>query len=281
MHAQSGRWPKNTTLIFLHQILTVRFIDACAPEENEKKLSGLLDEDRAMAWKQLRSSTLSAKWRAMCTGALIPLLTATVIGVLYIITYVCYQTIYNCQFHDTETIPEKAQWIRTLSDVTGCVFLHLWFYGGVLLLFRPYQVMGLNGKLFLVAFLLFSLDATYRVALQLLGISRSKLSVLLKIPLNGLFLLSICWKNYLSTNAFRTLTKRRYLVLKIISPSRFSFIIGIFVPSYIYLMYGKQDAKGKLLMAIFSPLIGVVLEVISRLCVQRLWCMTHPGYSFV
>ena len=174
MHAQSGRWPKNTTLIFLHQVLTVRFIDACAPEENEKKLSGLSDEDRAMAWKQLRSSTLSAKWRAMCTGALIPLLTATVIGVLYIITYVCYQTIYNCQFHDTETIPEKAQWIRTLSDVTGCVFLHLWFYGGVLLLFRPYQVMGLNGKLFLVAFLLFSLDAIYRVALQLLGISRSK-----------------------------------------------------------------------------------------------------------
>ena len=37
--------------------------------------------------------------------------------------------------------------------------------------------------------------------------------------------------------------------------------MGIFVPSYIYLMYGKQDAKGKLLMAIFSPLIGVVLEV--------------------
>ena len=114
MHAQSGRWPKNTTLIFLHQILTERFIDACAPEENEKKLSGLSDEDRAMAWKQLRSSTLSAKWRSMCTGALIPLLTATVIGVLYIITYVCYQTIYNCQFHDTETIPEKAQWIRTI-----------------------------------------------------------------------------------------------------------------------------------------------------------------------
>ena len=31
--------------------------------------------------------------------------------------------------------------------------------------------------------------------------------------------------------------------------------MGIFVPSYIYLVYGKQDAKGKLLMAIFSPLI--------------------------
>ena len=121
-----GRWPKNTTLIFVHQILTVRFIDACASEKNEEKLGGLSDEDRAMAWKQLRPSTLSAMWKAMCTGALISLLTVTVIGVLYImISYVCYQTIDNCQFHDTETIPEKAQWIRTLSDVTGCVFLHL------------------------------------------------------------------------------------------------------------------------------------------------------------
>ena len=104
----------------------MRFIDACASEKNEEKLGGLSDEDRAMAWKQLRPSTLSAMWKAMCTGALISLLTVTVIGVLYImISYVCYQTIDNCQFHDTETIPEKAQWIRTLSDVTGCVFLHL------------------------------------------------------------------------------------------------------------------------------------------------------------
>ena len=45
----------------------------------------------------------------------------------------------------------------------------------VLWRFRPYQIMGLKGKLFLVAFLLFSLDALYRVALQLLRISLSKL----------------------------------------------------------------------------------------------------------
>ena len=106
--------------------LNVRCIDACTPEENEETLSGQQDEDRAMAWKRLRPSTLSTVWKALCTSALISLLTAAIIGVLYImITYVCYQTIYNCQFHDTETIPEKVQWIRTLSDVTGCVFLHL------------------------------------------------------------------------------------------------------------------------------------------------------------
>ena len=156
--------------------LNVRCINACAPEENEETLGGQQDEDRAMAWKRLRPSTLSTVWKALCTGALISLLTAAIIGVLYImITYVCYQTIYNCQFHDTETIPEKVQWIRTLSDITSCVFLYLWFFGGVLLLFRPYQIMGLKGKLFLVAFLLFSLDARYRVALQLLRISLSKL----------------------------------------------------------------------------------------------------------
>ena len=69
----------------------------------------------------------------------------------------------------------ESAWIRKLSDIISCVFLYLWFFGGVLLLFRPYQIMGLKGKLFLVAFLLFSLDALYRVALQLLRISLSKL----------------------------------------------------------------------------------------------------------
>ena len=262
--------------------LNVRCMDACTPEENEETLSGQQDEDRAMAWKRLRPSTLSTVWKALCTSALISLLTAAIIGVLYImITYVCYQTIYNCQFHDTETIPEKVQWIRTMSDITGCVFLYLWFFGGVLLLFRPYQIMGLKGKLFLVAFFLFSLDALYRVALQLLGISHSKLSVLKKIPLNVLFLSSVCWQIYLLTNAFRSLSKRLNLFFKMLMPSCFPFAIGIFVASYIYPMYSKQDGKGKLLIAIFSPLIGVVLKVISRICVQRLWRITHPGRSFV
>ena len=64
-------------------------------------------------------------------------------------------------------------------------------------------------------------------------------------------------------------------------PSCFPFAIAIFVASYIYPMYSKQDGKGKLLIAIFSPLIGVVLKVISRICVQRLWRITHPGRSFV
>ena len=33
-------------------------------------------------------------------------------------------------------------------------------------------------------------------------------------------------------------------------------------------------------MALFAPLIGVFLKVISRICVQRLYNITHPGYSY-
>jgi len=50
------------------------------------------------------------------------------------------------------------------------------------------------------------------------------------------------------------------------------------VAASIYPAYNKQERKeGKLLIALFAPLIGVVLKVISRICVQRLRDITHPG----
>ncbi|RMX58090.1 hypothetical protein pdam_00013858 [Pocillopora damicornis] len=40
--------------------------------------------------------------------------------------------------------------------------------------------------------------------------------------------------------------------------------------------------NGKLLIALFAPLIGVVVKVTSRICVQRLHRdYIHPGYSYV
>ena len=49
----------------------------------------------------------------------------------------------------------------------------------------------------------------------------------------------------------------------------------------IYPAYNKQNKEGKLLIALFTPVFGVVLKVISRICVQRLYNITHPGYSYV
>ena len=274
-----------TTLDYLAASrIDIRVINACSPEEDEEIQENQQHEDRAMAWKRLRPSGVRAVCKSMYIGALISLLTATIIGSLYsLISYVCYQTMFNCEFHPRESIPMKIQWIRTLSDATSCGFIYMWLFVDMLLLLRPYQLMGVKRKLILVIFLLFCLDVLYRVLLQIFEVSYSKPSTTQKIPLFVLFLISLCWQGYLLTNHFQEPLRRRRMniFLQMISPSCFTFVIGIFTVSFIYPMYNKQNDNGKLLIALFAPLIGVVLKVILRICVQRLWNITHPGYSYV
>ena len=264
--------------------LDVRVSSACSPEEHEETQQSQPYEDRAMAWKRLRPSGVRTVCKSMYIGALISLLTATIIGSLYSsITYVCYQTMLNCQFQPNKSIPLKIQWIRTLSDATSCGFIYMWFVVDVFFLFRQYQLTGVKRKLVLVTFLLFCLDALYRVILQGLGISHSKLSNTQKIPLFVFFLISLCWQGYILRNHFQVLSRghRMKLILQMTTPGILTFLIGIFTVCVIYPMYNKQNEKGKLLIALLAPLMGVVLKVISRICVQRLWNITHPGYSYV
>ena len=235
-----------------------------------------------MAWKRLRPSVLRTVCQSMYIGALISLLTPAIIGLFYImICYVSYETIRNCQLHQGETIPVKIQWIRTLSDVIGDAFLYVWFFVGMVFLFRPYQLKGVKRKLVLVAFVLFCVDTVYHVVLQVCGISHSKLSVTQKIPLYVIFLISICWQVYLLTNHFRNLSSRATLFIQLITPYCFNLFSGIFITSFIYPMYNKQTEHGKLLIALFSPLFGVIFKVILRLSTQRLKRITHPGYSYI
>ena len=266
--------------------LNVRVINACSPEENEETQEDQKDEDRAMAWKRLRRSALSTACKSMYIGALISLLTATIIGSIYmLIIYVCLNTINDCEFYPGKSIPDKVQWIRSISDAISCSFLYIWFFACALFLFRPYQLKGVKRKLFLVAFLLHLLDTCYRFALQALGISHSKLSGSQKIPLNVLFVMSICWQAYFLTNHFRMRRTRRQTVtlfLQINVPLFSVVILAISVAYIIYPVYKQQskESKIRLVIAVFAPLIGVVLKVISRICVQRLWNITHPGYSY-
>ena len=54
------------------------------------------------------------------------------------------------------------------------------------------------------------------------------------------------------------------------------------VANLVYPAYNGQDKNGKVIIAIFAPLIVVLLKGASRLCVQRLLCrISHPGTSFV
>ena len=128
-----------------HQLMEVRrtLRDACEPEENEDAQDHQQGEDTEMAWKRLRPSALRTVCQSMYIGASISLLTATIIGSMYmLISYVCYQTTRNCEFHQKESIPVKIQWLRTLCDVVGTAFLYMWFFVGLQFLFRPHQLRG-------------------------------------------------------------------------------------------------------------------------------------------
>ena len=256
-----------------------RVTNTISPDEDGDEQQ---NEDDEMAWKRFRPSVLRTIGQSMYIGALISLLSAVILGLFYItIAYLSYETARKCHFQPKETIPVKIQWIRTLSEVIGDAFLYMWFFAGMLFLFRPYQLKGVKRKLILVDFVLFCVDTVYRVVLQVFGISHSKLSVTQKIPLNILFLISICWQVYLLTNHFRNLSSRTSLFIKLTTPYCFTFSLAIFITSFIYPMYNKQTEHGKLLIALFSPLFAAIFKVILRLCTQRLKKITHPGYSYV
>ena len=278
---------QDTTLDYLAASgFRARLNDACLPNENQgmQESQPLVEADTAMAWKRLRPSALATVCKSLYIGASISILAATTAGLLYsFLTYVSYQTTLNCEYRPGESIPVKIQWLRTISEVIVNTFLYMWFLMEMLFLFRPYQLSGVKRKCALVAFFLFCLDALYRLAFQIFQISHSKLSIIQTLPLNAFFLISAIWQLYLIVNHFRALLNGRWvhLFLKMIMPSFLTFALGILITTFIYPWYNDANDKGKYMIALFSPLTGVIFKVISRICVQRLWNITHPGYSYV
>ena len=266
--------------------INIRVNDACSTENNEDIEELEQDRERSMAWKRLRPSFIHTICKSMYIGALISLLTAVIVGAIYIlISYICYKTVHNCEFSPKKEIPLQVQWTRTISGSILCAFLYIWYFTNLLFLFRPFQLMGVKKKLFLIFCIFYCLEAVYRTLSQYLGFSQSKLSKLQKIPLNALFITSVCWQAYLITKHFcgHIWSRKQKLILffQLTVPGGFSFLLSILITSLIYPLYHKQNKDGKLLIALFAPLVGVFLKVISRISVQRLYNITHPGYSFV
>ncbi|XP_020626503.1 uncharacterized protein LOC110063848 [Orbicella faveolata] len=267
-----------------HPDITV--INACSTEENEETQEDQQDEDRAMAWKRLRPSALRTVCKSMYIGALISLLTAIIIGSVYLlISYLCNKTINNCEFHPKKSIPLIVQWMKSISLVISYSILHFSSFVTMLFLFRPYQLMGVKRKVFLVCCFGYCLETFYIITLQALRISHSKPSSLQLIPDNVIIVISLCLQVYFVTNHFCIWRPRRTHVKFFfqMTASPISLVIlAVSVAQIIYPAYKKHGKDGKLLIALFSPLIGVLLKVISRVCVQRLCskCI-HPGYSYV
>ena len=238
-----------------------------------------------MAWKQHRPSAFRTVCKSMYIGALISVLTAIIIGSVYLlISYLSNKTINNCEFHPKKSIPLNVQWMRSISLAISYSILQF-SSAMVLFLFRPYQLTGVKSKLVLVTCFGSSFQASYIIALQALGISHSKPSSLQLIPTNVVAVASLCLQVYFLANHFCIGRPKRshvkFFFQMAVALSSF-LILAIAVSKMIYPAYNKQGKDGKLLIALFSPLIGVILKVISRVCVQRLyWKCTHPGYSYV
>ena len=160
-------------------------------------------KDITMAWKRLRPSVLCTVRKSMYIGALISIITAIFIGTIYmIVTYLSFKTVENCEFHLMNSTLTDIQWMRIISNIISCIFLYIWFFVLLQFLFRPFQLMGVKGKLLVICFLTYSFDTIYRVALQALGISHSKLSNVQDVPLKLCFLLNKCLQTHLLTNYF-------------------------------------------------------------------------------
>ena len=154
----------------------------------------------------------------------------------------------------------------------------------VLFLFRPYQIKGIRKKLISASCCGFLLDALYRVSLQALGISHSKLSTIQKLPLYFLSFLSFSWQIHLVTNHFlsRQSTRQRITFFFQVAVVLVSIVIlAIPVAEIIYLTFNKQTMNGKLLIALFAPLNGVALTVTSRICFSAASPGLHSSGIFI
>ena len=265
--------------------LQVRVINASSTQEHDEPLQ---NDDTgtsgAMAWKSFRPSIRHTICDSMYIGSLISLLAAIRIGTIYIVlAFLIYKTVMNCQYQK-EKMTSRQQWMRTIADVVSCALIYFSPVLNLLFLFRSFQLKGLKQKLLQTCLIIYCLDSLYRVTLQLLGKPFFTLSGLYNVPVYTLWLCSSMLQFYLVARHFlnRSKQKRVLLLCKMSVPTIGCVILGFCMKYFIYRAYNKEKKEErKLIIALFSPLAGLVLKAASRICVQRLWNITHPGYSYV
>lgn len=262
--------------------IQARFTNACSTEEEEQAEEE--NNERAMAWKQLRPSVLRTVWKSVYFGCLVSVFSAVLIGTVSIVVfYLSFQTQLTCLVHPEKSIPNKLQWIRAISESIFVSMYYLWFFVNILFYFRPFQISGLKLRLFLTCLVFYMFDAIYRLAIQALGFSHFKLTPFQVLPGRVLFFLCLCLQICIITRHFCRGQRREQfsLFISITFPCVFTFIAANLLSHLVYPTYNRQNKTGKTIIAIFTPFITVVLKVVSRFCVQRLWRISHPGTSFV
>ena len=263
--------------------LNIRIINACSTQEHDEPQQND-DTETAMAWKKLRPSVLKTICDSMYIGSLISLLAAISIGTIYIaLAFLIYKTVMNCQYQK-EKMTSRQQWMRTIADIVSCALIYISPVLNLLFLFRSFQLKGLKQKLLQTCLIIYCLDSLYRVTLQLLGKPFFTRSGLYNVPVYILWVCSSMLQFCVVARHFlnRSKQKRVLLLCKMSVPTICCVILGFCMKYFIYRAYNKEKKEErKLIIALFSPLAGLVLKAASRICVQRLWNITHPGYSYV
>ena len=174
--------------------------------------------------------------------------------------------------------------VRTIADIVSTALIYFSPVLNLLFLFRSFQLKGLGRKLLQTCLIIYCLDSLYRVTLQLMGKPFFTLSALYNVPVYTLWVCSSMLQFYLVASNFLNRPKRKRILLlcKMFVPTISFVILGCCMRLFIYPAYNKEKKEErKLVIALFSPLAGLVLKAASRICVQRLWNITHPGYSYV
>ena len=238
-----------------------------------------------MAWKRLRPSVLHTVFKSMYNSAWISLLMAIIVGTIStMVFYLSFETVHHCGFNPLNPTSVQMQWMGSMSNILGSAFIYIWFFILMLFLFRPFQLTGIKRKVFLVCLVTYSLDTIYRrVCLQADGLSHSYISNHLRIPLRAFFLSNQCLQVYVLTKYLCPRSQKKMaLFFKMIVYQVLWFLSchpwGVL--NYISSVH-ERKLNGKLLIAIFSPLLGVEVKVAPRICVQKLYNITHPGYSYI
>ena len=281
VYQEYGQAPQSEIMTYGYNVRP-RLINACLPEEDENTTEE--NADRAMAWKRHRPSFCCTIWNSLYLGFLISVLSAVIIATFSIfVYYVNYQAILICLARPQESIPIKIQWFKTISEAIALAFSHFWFLINFLFYFRPYQIKRLKRKLFLISFVFYVPNVFYRVVLQACGIYFSVLTHAIKIPGNALFAVGNGAQSWVVAKHFATaaVMKKLKLFLWLVILCVVTLVLGIMITYFIYPEYNRQNTRGKFYIAVFFPLITVVLKGVSRLCLQRLWRISHPGTSFV
>ena len=260
-----------------------RFRDACSTEDKEPT-QDVAAEGTGMAWKRIRPSLFCSLWKSFYFGFLISILSATLVGMVSIlIYYLSYQTLLKCEGFSTKSIPIKIQWMRTISEVIISSVYFYWFFVNTLFYFRPFQISGLKLKLFFLCLAFYVMDVAYRICFQAFGITRTNLTKMQKLPLIALFFLCVCIEvcliaRHLCQGPRKMLCK---LFLLTTTPCILSYAAAVVIAYLIYPAYRGEGKSGKMVIAIFTPLIPLVVKGVSRACVQRLSRFSPPGTSFV